>query len=235
MPSRSSASSFFRISRPVPRMTSSSNLSIASKPCSHGAIILLFGEAEDVLPVLEHLATARPSDRRAQTSVSFQITPFSLNRSLSLVNAAFTAAGVAVTVGQARLACVFFRKVGKASIIGKKMMSSCFFGWIDVKQVVHVRNAHLRGEAGIDGAALGAFLVKLFAGVFGPDHVLRLHAQSFEIGGEERPAASTYSARAGMPICSSARFFTSSDALLLRRRSRRIWAADRPPPAAHSS
>ena len=65
----------------------------------------------------------------------------------------------------------------RQSIIGKKMMSSGFFGVHHVEQVVHVRDAELRGEAGVDGAALGAFLVQLLAGVVGVDDVLRLDAE----------------------------------------------------------
>jgi hypothetical protein len=48
---------------------------------------------------------------------------------LSLVKAALTASGVAVTVGQARHPWVFFSVDGIASIIGKKMMSSGFLAW----------------------------------------------------------------------------------------------------------
>ena len=49
-----------------------------------------------------------------------------------------------------------------------------------VEQVMHVRDAQLRREAGIDGAALGAFLVKLLGGEFGEDDVLRLDAERGE-------------------------------------------------------
>ncbi len=60
------------------------------------------------------------------TKVSRKRTPFSANRSPSLVNAAFTASGVVATVGQERLACVPESGVVRQSIIGKKMMSSGF-------------------------------------------------------------------------------------------------------------
>ena len=53
----------------------------------------------------------------------------------------------------------------RQSIIGKKMMSSGFLACTTIQQVVHVRDAELAGEAGVDGAALGAFLVQLLAGV----------------------------------------------------------------------
>ena len=51
-----------------------------------------------------------------------------------------------------------------------------------------MRDADLGREARVDGAALGAFLVELLAGVLRPDEVLRLHPQRLEVGGEERPA-----------------------------------------------
>ena len=90
-----------------------------------GAVVLFLAEAEDVFPIVVHLAV-RHLGIGQPMSVSFQMTPFSVNRSDSLVKAAFTDDGVAVTVGQARLVCT--RKVGSESIIGKKMMSSCFLG-----------------------------------------------------------------------------------------------------------
>ena len=54
-----------------------------------------------------------------------------------------------------------------------------------VQQVVHVRNAQLRGEARVDGAALGAFLVQLLAGEIRVDDVLRLDAQRREVARED--------------------------------------------------
>ena len=54
------------------------------------------------------------------------------------------------------------------------------------QQVVHVRDAELGGEARVDGAALGAFLVELLGGVFGKHDVLRLHAERGEVTGEQR-------------------------------------------------
>ena len=62
---------------------------------------------------------------------------------------------------------------------------------VHVEQVVHVRNADLRGEARIDGAALGAFLVELLGGVIGVDQVLGRNAQRLEVGAEDRVAACT--------------------------------------------
>ena len=43
---------------------------------------------------------------------------------------------------------------------------------VHVEQVVHVRDADLGREAGVDRAALGAGLVKLLGGVVGVDQVL---------------------------------------------------------------
>ncbi len=52
---------------------------------------------------------------------------------------------------------------------------------VHVEQVVHVRDAELGREAGVDGAALGAFLVQLLGGVVGVDEVLRLDAERLEV------------------------------------------------------
>jgi hypothetical protein len=53
-------------------------------------------------------------------------------------------------------------------------------------QVVDMRNADLGWEAGIDGTAACAGTVEFGTGVIGVDHVLRLHAQAFEVRVEQR-------------------------------------------------
>ena len=53
-------------------------------------------------------------------------------------------------------------------------------------QVVDVRNADLRREARIDGAAAGARAIQFGTGVIGVDDVLRLHAEALEIAVEQR-------------------------------------------------
>ena len=55
-----------------------------------------------------------------------------------------------------------------------------------VEQVVHVRNAQLGGEARVDGAALGAFLVQFLAGVIRVHDVLGLDAERREVAREHR-------------------------------------------------
>ena len=62
-----------------------------------------------------------------------------------------------------------------------------------------MRNAQLGGEAGVDGAALGAFLVQLLAGEVGEDDVLGLDAQRREVAGEHGIAVYMFSTR-GMPM-----------------------------------
>ena len=57
---------------------------------------------------------------------------------------------------------------------------------LHLDQVVDVRDADLRREARIDGAAAGAGAIQLRRGVVGVDDVFRLHAEAFEIGVEER-------------------------------------------------
>ena len=54
-----------------------------------------------------------------------------------------------------------------------------------VKQIVHVRDAQLAGEAGIDAPALDAALVQLLAGVVAPDDVTVGHAEGLEETDEE--------------------------------------------------
>ena len=108
-------------------MISSSNFFIAARPCDTARAF-----SSSVRPRMSfqssYIWRCASLWSCRQMSVSIQITPFSLNISPSLVKAAFTEAGVAVTVGHARELCVFTRKVGSESIIGKKMMSSCFLG-----------------------------------------------------------------------------------------------------------
>ena len=53
-------------------------------------------------------------------------------------------------------------------------------------QVVDVRNADLRREAGIDGAAARARPVEIGTGVVGINDVFRLHAQALQISVEQR-------------------------------------------------
>ena len=71
------------------------------------------------------------------------------------------------------------------SIMGKKMASSGFFSVLLEDQVVDVRNADLRREAGIDGAAACALAIHLLAGEFGVDEVFGLQAQALEIAAEQ--------------------------------------------------
>ncbi len=89
------------------------------------------------------------------------------------MNAALMDSGVVATVGQERCAWANGKSLGRSSIMGQKMMSSGFFLWCDVEQVMDVRDAHLGGEAGVDGAALGPFFVQAFVREVGIDEVLR--------------------------------------------------------------
>ena len=88
---------------------------------------------------------------------------------------------------------------------------------VHVEQIVHVRDAHLGREAGIDRAALGAGFVKLLGREVGVDQVLGRNAQRLEVGAEHRVArvliqdARDADAQAGAPL-------HGSDARLLPRR-----------------
>ena len=74
--------------------------------------------------------------------------PFSLNRSPSLMNAAFTAAGVVATVGQVRLACTCESGLVRQSIIGKKMMSSGFLACARYSRLCTCGMPSLQGKHG---------------------------------------------------------------------------------------
>ena len=104
--------------------------------------------------------------------------PFSLKRSPSLTNAALTAAGVVATVGQVRVACTCDKRAGEAVDHREEDDVERLLGVRLIEQVVDVRDAELAGEAGVDGAALGAFLVHLLAGVIAEDDVLGLDAEA---------------------------------------------------------
>ena len=66
------------------------------------------------------------------------------------------------------------------------MQSSFFFACLSEEQVVHVRDADLRGEARIDGAAAGAFAIQLAARVVRVDDVAAGDAETLEVAVEER-------------------------------------------------
>src|SRR5215471_20032970 len=54
-----------------------------------------------------------------------------------------------------------------------------------LNQVVDVRDADLRGEAGVDGAAAGSGAIEIGAGVVGINNIFGLHTEAFEIRVEE--------------------------------------------------
>ncbi len=56
---------------------------------------------------------------------------------------------------------------------------------VHVEQVVHVRDADLGREAGVDGAALGAGLVHLLGSVVGVDEIFVRDAQRFKVSAEQ--------------------------------------------------
>ena len=56
---------------------------------------------------------------------------------------------------------------------------------VNIKQVMDVRDADLGGEARVNGAALGAFLVEAFIGVIGINEVFRGNPQRLEVSAED--------------------------------------------------
>ena len=190
MPMRSSASSFFRISRPWARMTLFSKSCWACKPAST-ARAFSSQERPRISTNCSYICLASSAGLPGFTKVSRKMRLFSLKISPSLVKAAFTASGVVATVGQERCDCACFMSLGRSSIMGQKMMSSGFFLWCTAQHVVHVRDAHFGGEAGIDGPALGAFLVKLLVGVVGVNQVLGGNPQRLKVGAENRDSPCT--------------------------------------------
>ena len=106
--------------------------------------------------------------------------------SLSLVKAALTVSGVAVTVGQAFDPVRFTRCVCSTSYMGNQMAWSGFFAVLRCEQIVDVRDADLRGIAGIDGAAACAGAVEFRRGVVGVDDVFGLQPEAGEVRVEER-------------------------------------------------
>src|ERR1019366_2226517 len=93
-----------------------------------------------------------------------------------------------------------------------------------IEQVVDVRDAQLAGEAGVDGAALGAFLVHFFAGVIAEDDVLRLDAEGGEVAGEDGRLrvhvehAGHADAQGGAPLHELSALFLGGGDLVFRRR-----------------
>src|SRR6185437_5812514 len=153
----------------------------------HGAIVLFFAQAQNVLPVVIHLAMSDlvlvesnegvlPDDALLLEQVGF-LGESRLHRCRGRRHRGAGAAGLGI-----------FQKCWQGINHGEENDVELLLGVDDVQQIVHVRNPNLRREAGINGAALGAFLVELLAGVLGPEQVFRLHAQRLEVGGEEGPA-----------------------------------------------
>ena len=75
---------------------------------------------------------------------------------------------------------------GQAVDHGEEDIVDRLLGVHDIQQIMHVRNAELGGEAWIDGAALGAFLIELLAGEIRVDDVLRLDPERSEVAGKDR-------------------------------------------------
>ena len=105
------------------------------------------------------------------------LTLCSAKTSFSLVNAAFTVSGVAVTVGQAFVPDDLHQRRVQHVDHREEDDVERLLAVLLLNQVVDVRDADLRREAGIDRAAAGARAVQLRTGVVGIDDVLRLDAR----------------------------------------------------------
>ena len=117
---------------------------------------------------------------------SIYFTLCSAKTSFSLVNAAFTVSGVAVTVGQAFAPTIFTSGEVQHVVHREEDRVQRLLAMLLLNQVVDVRNADLGREAGIDRAAARARAIQLGTGVVGVNDVFRLHAQAFEVGVEQR-------------------------------------------------
>jgi hypothetical protein len=149
------------------------------------AAVLLLAEPEHVLEVIEHLALAQLAlghlhERDHQLDAL-------LREDVRLLHE-----GGAGRVGRAdhrrararadRAAQPGLHRVDLREHDQVERRRLCF----DLEQVVHVGDAHLRREARVDRAALGALLVQLLRREVRVDQVLRRHAQRLEVRAEER-------------------------------------------------
>jgi hypothetical protein len=92
-----------------------------------------------------------------------------------LVNAALAVSGVTVTVGQALEPWRFVRLRVQHVDHREEDVVELLLRVLGEEQVVHVRDADLRREARVDGAAARPLAVHVAAGVVGVDQVAAEH------------------------------------------------------------
>jgi hypothetical protein len=91
-----------------------------------GAIVFFLRQAQTRLPTPAASGWRRALRSAKLSTGSMYFTLCSANTSFSLVNAAFTVSGVAVTVGQALVPCSFTSGLESTSYMGKKITFSGF-------------------------------------------------------------------------------------------------------------
>src|ERR1035437_5030014 len=150
----------------------------------HGALVLLGAEAEDILEFLVHLAfeevrLGEVDERVQETYAAF------LEHVAFLDERGFDGGRRGGDGGTGSRGLHVRERAGEAIDHREEDDVERFLSVRAIQQIVDVRDAQLAGEAGVDGAALGAFLVHLFAGVIAEDDVLRLDAEGRELAGED--------------------------------------------------
>ena len=152
----------------------------------HGANVLLPGKPEDIAELVIHLLGQQRGPGGVYESVEKEDivlpedVPFLDKSRLDGLRRADDGRAGAVVLHELKVA----RQVVDH---GTEDDVERLFFVVYIEQIVYVRDAYFGGKAGVDGAALCAFLVKRLAGVVGVDQVFRRDAQRLEVGAEDGP------------------------------------------------
>src|SRR5690242_4067473 len=150
-----------------------------------GALILFGAEAEDVLELLEHLALEKLRVRKVHERIH-EADALLLEEVTFLGERGLHGSRRGRHGGTRAAGLHMAQRAGEAVDHREKDDVERLLGVDLVQQVVDVRNAELRREARVDGAALRAFLIQFFAGVLAVDDVLGLEAEAREVARENR-------------------------------------------------
>src|ERR1035437_6542781 len=150
----------------------------------HGALVLFGAKTEDILEFLVHLAFEEVRLGEVDEGVQETDAAF-LEHVAFLDERGFDGGRRGGDGGTSARGLHVGERAGEAIDHREEDDVERLLGVRAIQQVVNVRDTQFAGEAGVDGAALGAFLVHLLAGVIAEDDVLRLDAERREVAGED--------------------------------------------------
>src|SRR5215471_7395334 len=151
----------------------------------HSALVLFGSQAEDVFELLVHLPFEEIGPGKVHEGVHEPYALF-LKQVAFLGERGLHGCRRGCHGGTRAAGLHVAQRAGEAVDHRKEDDVERLLGVHPVEQVVDVGDAELAGETRVDGAALGAFLVQLLAGVVAEDQVLGLDAEAGEVAGEDR-------------------------------------------------